>query len=364
MSNYRLITWMIATWFLIPSQWNHIALSQTTTPPSVDPAEESSPHERIDKLWGQAQHLHSEGKLSEAIKTTQQMLELERQSHTGPHDDLAVSLEFLAELQKENSEYAAAVVTLQELTAVCTQVHGKQHYLTIDAWVALANVRLLQRLTSEQHQRLADANRLHVECAEAFNEGQLRKALDLEMAVLKVRRELLGEQNLDVVRTVENLAFLHRESKDWKQAELHYREALRIRKNLLGRQHPDTATGMANLAKLYQALSDYSQALPLYRQSLEINKRALGEEQPDTATSLNNLATLYKNMGDHDRALPLLQQSLEIYKRALGEDHPNTVTSIGNLATLHQEMGDYAQALALCKRSLEIRKRVLGRRAS
>jgi tetratricopeptide (TPR) repeat protein len=68
-----------------------------------------------------------------------------------------------------------------------------------------------------------------------------------------------------------------------------YERALAIREKALGPEHPDTAESLNNLAELLQNQRDFAGARPFHERALAIREKALGPEHPDTAGSLNNL---------------------------------------------------------------------------
>src|SRR5262249_59006871 len=109
------------------------------------------------------------------------------------------------------------------------------------------NVKRLTELKPEQRQRLRQATAMNRQVLESLHRGQPQKAVALAEEMLKVRRELLGED------------------------------------------HPGYATGLNNLAGLYHDMGDYPRPLPLYQQALAVYKKTLGEDHPDYATSLSTL---------------------------------------------------------------------------
>ncbi|HJY84662.1 MAG TPA: CHAT domain-containing protein, partial [Candidatus Binatia bacterium] len=128
----------------------------------------------------------------------------------------------------------------------------------------------------------------------------------------------------------------------------------------LGPAHPNVATTLNNLAELYREQREYGRAEPLFRQALTIWEKRLGPEHPTVATALNNLATLYREQGEYGRAEPLFQRALTIWQKSLGPAHPNVATALHNLATLYREQGEYGQAEPLFQRALAIREKELG----
>lgn len=180
------------------------------------------------------------------------------------------------------------------------------------------------------------------------------------LEAVEVRKEVLGNKNLDYVNSLNNLANLYREMGNYAAALTLYKEALAIRKEVLGEKHPDYALSLNNLAVSCHQMGNYAAALPLYKEALAINKEVLGEKHPEYASSLNNLAVLYLNMGNYAAALPLYKEALAIYKEVLGDRHHDYAGFLNNLANLYKDMGNYTAALSLHKEALAICKEVLG----
>ena len=65
---------------------------------------------------------------------------------------------------------------------------------------------------------------------------------------------------------------------------------LAVRKRVLGEEHPNTLTSASNLALTYSQQGKHAEAETLQVAVLAVEKRVLGEEHPDTLTSANNLA--------------------------------------------------------------------------
>jgi len=67
------------------------------------------------------------------------------------------------------------------------------------------------------------------------------------------------------------------------------------RKALLGEEHLDTLASMANLALTYQNQGRWTEAEKLEIRVSETRQRVQGEEYPDTLISMGNLASTYQN---------------------------------------------------------------------
>jgi serine/threonine protein kinase/tetratricopeptide (TPR) repeat protein len=176
----------------------------------------------------------------------------------------------------------------------------------------------------------------------------------------KIRRQRLGEEHPDTLRSMNNLANVYRKQGRYNEAEKLNIKVLEVRRSVFGEEHPDTLTSMNNLANVYSDQGRYDEAEKLHVKNLEIRRRVLGEEHPKTLTSMNNLTNVYVDQGRYDEAEKLHKKTLEIQRRVLGEEHPKTLTSMSNLAIVYKAQGRYDEAEKMHKKTLEIRRRLLG----
>lgn len=189
--------------------------------------------------------------------------------------------------------------------------------------------------------------------------GDFGAALPLYESALAIREKNLGENNTEVAKTASNLGNLYRQTRDFGKAIPFYQRALAIREKTLGPDHPEVSNSLNGLAIVYEAMGDYGAALPLYQRALAIREKALGPDHPRVATSLNNLATLYWFMGNYKAARPLNARALAIQEKVLGPEHPDLAHSLNTCANLFQAEGKYAEARKIHERALAIRKKNL-----
>ena len=259
-----------------------------------------------------------------------------RERALGPeHPDTATSLNNLATLLKAEGDFAGALPLYQRALAIREKVLGPEHPDTATSLNNLANL-------------LRD-------------QGDFAGARSLHERALAIREKALGPEHSDTATSLNNLAVILKAQGDFAQARPLFERALSIYERALGLEHPAAALSLNQLAFLLQAQGDFAGAQPLCERALAIREKALGPEHPATARSLNNLASLLKARGDLAGARRLHERALAIHETALGPDHPHTATSLNHLAVLLQAQGDFAGALPLMERALAIREKVLGR---
>jgi tetratricopeptide (TPR) repeat protein len=104
----------------------------------------------------------------------------------------------------------------------------------------------------------------------------------------------LGENHLDTVRSMFELACTYRQQNRFSEAEELHKKVLKRRKETLGEKHPDTLESMSNLVWIYCDLRRFSEANHLCTMLVSSSIRALGEEHPDTLQSKYCLASIFR----------------------------------------------------------------------
>ncbi|CAE7793105.1 KLC1 [Symbiodinium sp. CCMP2456] len=130
----------------------------------------------------------------------------------------------------------------------------------------------------------------------------------------------------------------------YEEAETLMRECLAGRRAKLGDDHMDILPIINNLAQLLLTSGQVEEAEPLFREALRGNRAKFGNDHPNTLSSVNNLASLLQEMGKLEEAEPLNREALEVRRVKLGNEHPDTLTSINNLASLLQAQGRFGEA--------------------
>ena len=80
-------------------------------------------------------------------------------------------------------------------------------------------------------------------------------------------------------------------------AQEHAERALALRREVLGEDHPQTIKSLNNYAHVLFMLGQSQQAEPLFKQALEQKRKVSGEDDPETIASLNNYAAVLESLG-------------------------------------------------------------------
>ena len=207
------------------------------------------------------------------------------------HPDVALSLNNLAELYRNQGRYDQAEPLLQRSLAIREKALGKNHP---DIAQSLNNLAALY-----------------------YSQGHYNQAEPHLQRSLAIHEKTLGENHPLVASSLNNLAELYRNQGRFDEVEPLLQRSLAIRKKALGENHPNVATSLNNLAELYRNQGRFDEAEPLLQRSLAIHEKALGPNHPSVAISLNNLALFYQSQGDTIQAINFLSRGLEVQEQNL-----------------------------------------------
>jgi CHAT domain-containing protein/Tfp pilus assembly protein PilF len=337
------------------------ALAQGAAPPGKGQAawRRARLKERA-RLVAQVRTALQEGRLADAIAGVRAATAVERAVFGDVHEEVAGSLDALAQLEEFRAGLEAARRAREEILAIRTRLYGKSHWRTADARRALRDVQLRARLGAKEKGQLARATALNAQVVRLYQQGRAAEALAPARQALALRKAVLGEDHPDCAASRNNLASLYQALGDYARARPLYERARDLYKLALGEGHPDYANSLNNLASVYKDAGDYARARPLLEQARDVYKAALGERDPRYAQSLNNLANLYQHLGEYARARRLYERARDLSRATLGEKHPDHANSLNNLAALYKEMGDLVRARPLFEQARAIYKAALG----
>ncbi|KAJ7315296.1 P-loop containing nucleoside triphosphate hydrolase protein, partial [Mycena albidolilacea] len=190
--------------------------------------------------------------------------------------------------------------------------------------------------------------------------GEHQKAKELGLNVLEKQKQVLGDNHPHILLTMGNLANIYSNLGEDQSAKELNLTVLEKQEQVLGDNHPDTLRTMGNLASTYSDLGEHQKAKELNLTVLEKRKQVLGDNHPDTLYTMGNLASTYSDLGEHQKAKEFNLTVLEKQKQVLGDNHPDTLRIMGNLANTYSDLGEHQKAKELKATVLEKQKQVLG----
>jgi serine/threonine protein kinase len=193
-----------------------------------------------------------------------------------------------------------------------------------------------------------------------YSLGLVPESMKVWDQALAIRRQELGDNHLDTLTSINNLALAYWAAGQLDRALTLHEQVLKVTRAKLDDNHPDTLTSMNNLAMAYQTAGQLDRAIALHQQALQARRAKLGEDHPDTLSSMNNLAIAYNNAGQLDRAIALHEQALQARRAKLGNNHPDTLNSMNNLSSAYWAAGQLDRAIPLCEQVLQARRTKLG----
>ncbi len=177
---------------------------------------------------------------------------------------------------------------------------------------------------------------------------------------LRKRRELYGEDSIEVAQSAEKLGGVLTLTAEYERAEPIYREALALRQKLLGPEHVDVARSVYQLADLLERKGEYKDAEPLYRQALAMQQKLLGKNSAEVAKTQEGLALNLYDQGNYDDALPVMRAAVAQQRELHKTPHTDLAEALNNLGFVLGAMGQYQESEALFKEALKMKRFLLG----
>jgi len=184
-------------------------------------------------------------------------------------------------------------------------------------------------------------------------ENEYSRAEPLFRGALAIRKRKLQPDDLLIASSMTNLGeCLYLEGKD-SEAESMLRQALSVQRN----NHRDGDIAMSDnyLALVLERKGDFSEAVQLLREAVELDART-GTDTPEYANSLHNLAGALIDSGNLSEAETMDRQALAISRKVNGPGHPDLCYPLNNLGYTFLEKGDWASAEPFLKENVEIQR--------
>ncbi|MGJ7607938.1 tetratricopeptide repeat protein [Variovorax sp. LT1R20] len=262
--------------------------------------------------------------------------------------DLALAERFCAEAVHTSRQLCgglgkAVVLHLINHAEFCRQLqwHDKAVSL-LDECLAI-----IDQLGLDDSWRLGPSNTLALLHAGAgrSDEAEVLYKKTIAMAVALSK----GNSTDEVVRAINNLAFLYANTDQDQKAELCYARAM-VHLDKLEPHEGDAdlhADLLINFAQLHMARNEAEQAKPLFERALAIQERSCRGISTSAATAHNDLGLIAQDQGD-------LREALKHFKRTLLLNQICAPDHFGNLANAQRNIDNVSLALAAVARAARL----------
>lgn len=185
--------------------------------------------------------------------------------------------------------------------------------------------------------------------------GEFRHALNSFEECLRIRRQIVKEDDSSIGELLFFIANLLREVGDLDLAQTRFEEALALLEKT-GSESTKTADVLFSLGVLQTEKQQFSSALDFYLKALQIRRLDPGSTKIAIAEILNNIGLVYFGMKEYDKAQVYHAEALESMIEDLGDDHDDVAFCWHSLGATHVETGQLAEALKCFDTAVKIER--------
>lgn len=190
-----------------------------------------------------------------------------------------------------------------------------------------------------------------------FSMGEYRRAEDMFIDALALRRRTQGEDSPAVAQSLTDLGTVYSGQARWIDAEGCLRDALRIRQQHHGLQHPDVARALSALGWILAQQANLHEAEHMIRLALAQQRLFHGPVHPEVAGTLTRLGAVLTQVGQIKDAEDRLGEALTITRQVAGAESLEAARAITRLAvTMALDQRRLPEALTLYREAFRIQE--------
>nr|AIE90225.1 serine/threonine protein kinase [uncultured marine thaumarchaeote AD1000_01_F04] len=210
------------------------------------------------------------------------------------------------------------------------------------------------------NQPLIQARLLQTLASTMRNAGLLEQATKPQTEALRIRRNVLGDDHPDTLKSVKHIGRLLQGQGKLNEAQAYLGEAIAGFRRVLGDEDQHTLNAISHMGEVFRAMGKMDEAQAYTREALEGCRRVLRGDHVAILTLLNNMGNLLSDEGKYAEAERYYREALAGCRRQFGNEHSNTLSAMSSLGALLQEMGKLEEAHTYNRDALAGHRRVLG----
>ncbi len=177
---------------------------------------------------------------------------------------------------------------------------------------------------------------------------------------LELRREMLGNDAPDTLRTRVEIARLNAYKGQHDVAEPEFKELMPLCERVLGVDSPESCLLLRGLGRLYLITTRVDEGDKLLRAAAERAERAFGESDRRTLDAWSDLSVVAGMRGDHEQAVSMARRLVAGYVRVYGENDPGTLVQRMGLGYVLRRARQSEEAAGELQHAYEGLRRVNG----
>ncbi|KAK3693269.1 hypothetical protein B0T22DRAFT_496127 [Podospora appendiculata] len=228
-----------------------------------------------------AETYHQQGRYEEVEKISVEVLALRRDILGEKHPDTIRSMAELAATYHQQGRYEEDKKISVEVLALRRDVLGEKHSDTIQSMGDLA-------VTYHAQGRYEEDEKISVEVLALQRDvlGKKHPHTIGSMASLAETYNAQGsKKHPDTIWSMVSLAATYHQQGRYEEAEKIQVEVLALRRDVLGEKHPYTLQAMHGLAVTWNSRQQYPEALDMMQECLQLQYQVLGQSHPSTQRS-------------------------------------------------------------------------------
>ena len=189
----------------------------------------------------------------------------------------------------------------------------------------------------------------------------LKRAEELFLEALKIRRQAQGEKSPEVAQTLNYLGHIYGRQSRWDEAYRVHEDALQLLQDFQSEQpnrdDPEIARTMSALGWVRAQKGDLSAAQ--HHLTLALARQRKAGAKPDVAATLTRIGSVLTHDGRIGEAEAHLREALKINQQVFGADSPQVVSSLQSLAvTIALTQLRLPEAIGIYRQAFEMRERL------
>lgn len=188
--------------------------------------------------------------------------------------------------------------------------------------------------TAQQSPDLDEADRLHVEVVQLFNEKKFKEALPLAKRTVELREKSLGLANEKTIASLKNLAATYSELNKHGDAAGTLERVLKAEETLHGATNIKLCDNLSKLGFARMKNDNLGGAIEAFKRNLQIRETAFGTESKELTQTLHDLAMLSQRDGRFNQSIAYYKRLISIKEKELGANHTDVAELLARCAII------------------------------